>query len=177
MTVIVIGIALALPMGLFVCLQNIETVTQKLHDTSRISLYLKMNLSKNQLDDAMRVLRNNDDIKAISYIPPEEGLKDLENILGVETVMSELKQNPLPGVIIVQPDKKIKDVVAIKQLVAKFKSLPQVDQVQFDMIWLDRLSAIINLGQRLTYALMALFTMAVLLIVCKYHQAEHPELL
>jgi len=164
-TFAVIGIALTLPMGLYVLLQNVQTVTQGLHATAQISLYLNKNIKPLQTNKLLRQLNKDQEIVNTRYISAKEGLLELQKQYNFSNALSELNNNPLPAVIVVQPVKSLKIASQIKTLLGRLKKLPQVHYVQLDFSWLKRLSAIINLGKHVVYALMIIFAFGVLLIV------------
>jgi len=165
MTFAVIGIALALPMGLFVFVKNAQAISTNLHDSSQISIYLHKNISPQQLKKTQQLLRTNRDVSQIHYISPEKGLASFEKTAGFGKVISELKENPLPGVLVVTPSPQIKTKLSLEQLINRLQRLPNVKQVQLDMAWLQRLHAIIKLTKRVSYAIMILLAIAVLLII------------
>ena len=144
-TFAVIGIALALPMNLYVLLENIQTVTAKLHTTTQITLYLEKNIQPIQLNNTMRLLKNDIDIAQAQYISPEEGLKTFQKQLHTDHIIEEFKENPLPGVIIVQPIQQNQTTLKVNQLLDRLKRLPFVNDAQLDTIWLQRLNTIITL--------------------------------
>jgi cell division transport system permease protein len=165
MTFMVIGMVLALPMGLFVLLQNIHTVTSGLHDTAQISLYLQKDISPTQVNNLLRVLRNNQEIASAKYISPDVGLLEFQQQSHFADVLTELHKNPLPGVIVIQPVKSMQAAWQIEELLVQLRKLPQVQEAQLDLAWLKRLNAIVALGHRLVYAVMLLFAFGVFLII------------
>lgn len=165
MTFMVIGMVLALPMGLFVLLQNIHTVTSGLHDTAQISLYLQKDISPAQVNNLLRVLRNNQEIASAKYISPDVGLLEFQQQSHFADVLTELHKNPLPGVIVIQPVKSMQAAWQIEELLVQLRKLPQVQEAQLDLAWLKRLNAIVALGHRLVYAVMLLFAFGVFLII------------
>jgi len=165
MTFAVIGIALALPAGFFVLLQNLQVVGHGLHDSAQASLFLKSDIQKADVDNLMKLLKNDQTIQSVRYVSPDQGLQEFKKQTGFSEVLSELKVNPLPGIIIVEPIRTMQSSFQIAQLVARLKRLPNVQSVQLDMQWLKRLHAIVHLGKRICYAIMFLFALGVLLIV------------
>src|SRR3990167_3275411 len=78
-TIFVIGIAIALPLGFFVMLENIQHVNNAWGATTpTLSLYLKTDVPDTRLDVIMQGLQKNPDIKKIVYVSPEEGLKNFK---------------------------------------------------------------------------------------------------
>lgn len=163
MTFVVVGIALALPMGLYVLLKNVQVVVTGLHATTQMTLYLDKRVKKGQADDLLRVLKNDINIIHTQYISPEEGLKTFQGQFG--NVVNKLGTNPLPGAVIVQPGHRIRTMTQANELLGRLKKLPSVTDAQLDMDWLQRLNGIIALGQRLIHVLMLFFAFAVLLVV------------
>jgi cell division transport system permease protein len=165
MTVFVIGIALALPTALFVLLQNAKMLSQNWNDSSQISIYLKMNLSQNQIQNLLQRLQQQTNITSIKYISPEQGLTEFQKQIGLENVLSTLKNNPLPGVILIQPSDSLDTQEGLTQLLQTLHQQPEVDTVQLDMQWIKRLHAIVELGKQLTYAIGILLATGVLFII------------
>lgn len=165
MTFCVIGIVLALPMGLFVLLQNIQVVSHSLHDSTKISLYLKSNVAASQVADLEKILRADNAIESMQYISPDEGLKQFQQASGLGDVLNGIKQNPLPGVMLIQPAMAISSADQVNSLMSRLQRLPNVDSAVLDMQWLQRLQAMIDIGNRLIYSVLFLFAIAVLLII------------
>lgn len=165
MTFCVIGIVLALPMGLSVLLQNIQVISNSLHDSTKISLYLKNEISVGQLSDLERILQSDNTIEKIQYISPDEGLRQFQQQSELGTALNGLQHNPLPGVILIQPASSVQLSDQVKGLMERLQRLPNVSYVSLDMQWLKRLQAIIEIGHRLIYSVLFLFCVAVLLII------------
>lgn len=165
MTLIVIGVALALPTGLFVLLENIKSVSHGLSDSSQISLYLKMNLPSNQTQSLLHRLQLQKTITAAKYISPQQGLSEFQLQTGFQNALSQLKENPLPGVILVQPNAALASPEALNQLLQTLKRFPEVDVAQLDMQWIKRFYGIIDLSKRIVYALGTLLGLGVLFII------------
>jgi cell division transport system permease protein len=165
MTFAVIGISLALPMGLFVALQNSQIVVGGMRDTAQISLYLKMDVKQSQVNKVLHTLDRDEEIMRARYISPAEGLREFQTQTELSDVLGQLKQNPLPGVIIVYPEKSIKSSLQVKQLLSRLQRLPYVQSAELDMVWLQRLSTMIKIARRVVFTVMILFALAVLLII------------
>jgi cell division transport system permease protein len=163
LTILVISIALLLPSGLLVFLNNVKSLTGNWQRSTAISVYLYPQISQQQATDLMSTIQARDDVKQVNYISPDQGLKSFEQQTGSTEVMQILKTNPLPGVIDVTPS--IHDPLALAQLQSYLQSLPAVDQVQLDMQWVKRLNGIISLAGKVVYSIMILLAAGVLLII------------
>jgi len=165
LTFSVVGIVLALPMGLYILLKNVQTVTTGLHQTAQISLYLNKSITPAQVDKLLKTLQQNKKVMSARYISAKQGLVELQKQYNFGNVLTELNNNPLPGVIVIQPIKSLHTGMQINPFLIHLKNLPRVSDVQLDFAWLKRLNAIIGLGDRVVYAAMLLFSLGVLLIV------------
>ncbi len=164
MTVAVIGITLTLPSGFYLILKNIQHLSGDLESSSQITLYLKMNSSKEQVQQLDKKLQSNPDIAATSFIPREQALRDFRAQSGFGSSLEQLDSNPLPHSIVVQPRSEL-DSLAIKTLRAKLAALPLVDIAQLDTEWLERLFTLVEIAQRIVIIISLLFSFAVLLII------------
>ncbi len=165
MTLAVISIALALPSGLLVMLKNVESITHGWNSGARISLYMKGDITADQAKQIADVLRGESGIAKVDYISPSSGLKEFEKYSGFKNVLSQLTNNPLPSVIMIQPSNQLSTPLQISQLLDKLKAMPQVDVAELDMQWVKRLYSFIALGERIVYGLALLLALGVVMII------------
>lgn len=165
MTILVIGIALALPAGLFVMLNNVKVLGKGWDKGSQISLYINKDTDPTQIDKLIGSLKLRSDVAFVEFISPEQGLSDFKNHSGYGEVLEHLPDNPIPPVIEVYPDTRLQSPELVENLLRDLEQLPQVGIAQLDMQWLKRLYALIQLGQRGVAALILLFSLGVLLII------------
>lgn len=165
MTLTVIGVAMALPSGLYILLKNLQDVNQQWNSKPSISLYLKKGAPDYQLSTMLSALKKNPNIAKTHYISPEEGLREFRKVTQFGDALGDIKQNPLPGVIVVTPIKSQQSPTALQHLLLKLRLYPAVDIGQLDLAWVKRLYFIIQIGDRITYTLALLFSLGVLLII------------
>ncbi|MGD8913357.1 MAG: permease-like cell division protein FtsX, partial [Candidatus Thiodiazotropha sp.] len=103
MTCSVIGIALALPVGLHVLLANLQNVSGAWDSGASISLFLKQKVSDRQAVSLARVLRLHQRIEDVELITREAALEEFQQLSGYADALEALDSNPLPAVLIVQP--------------------------------------------------------------------------
>lgn len=162
LTVSVFGLMLALPLILQLGLHNLHTLSNQWDKGTRITLFLKQKTTIIQAQNLLKQLRHNPNIAKAQYISAEEGARELQNNFG--NILDDLRDNPLPEVIVVDP-KLLADTGAVTTLLANLEQLPEVDNAQLDMAWVKRLYYFIELGERLTLALFIIFALGIILIV------------
>ena len=163
MTWLVIGIALALPVGLSVALDNARAVSSQLDSTARLSLFLDDGIAAPAAAALAESLEQRDDVAAVVFLSREDALAEFSQLSGFADVLDSLEDNPLPHVVLVEP--VAVDEQAVAALQEQLLALPEVAQVVLDMAWLQRLNRLMELSRRLVQALGLLLLAGVVLIL------------
>jgi cell division transport system permease protein len=163
MTWLVIGIAIALPVLLFVMLVNVGEIGEDWDGDPRISLYLKQGVSEADGRSLGTRLRQDADIESVLYISANEALSEFRALSGFGDVMNALDKNPLPAVLELKPSNA--DVGELRLKVAMLARNELVDTVKFDLEWIERLFAMLLLGERLVMSLGLVLALGVLLVI------------
>jgi len=164
MTWAVIAVALALPAGLYFTVSLIQSMSGDWTQTVQISVYLKQEVSPQQGQALAVQLRDRQDIEAVLYISPDEALEEFRALSGYGEAIDYLDTNPLPGVIQITPLLS-NNLADTRLLVNSLKTIEQIDQVQLDLEWVQRLYAFMALAQRAVLVLGAFLAIAVLLVI------------
>jgi cell division transport system permease protein len=160
MTILVIAIALALPAGLQILLDNGKSLSQSWDGASRISLYLETDLNAKQIDQLASKVRQTSGVASVDIISQTQALADFKQRSGFAEAIAQLDSNPLPPVLVVQPA-----ATHTSPQASEFKAIPQVTLAQLDLDWVRKLYAILQLAEKAASALGAALALAVLLIV------------
>jgi len=165
MTWLVIGIAMALPTGLFVALGNIEAISGGWDGAAQMSLFIDKSVSEPEAKTLADELRRREDVDEVVFISSEQALAEFQELSGFGDVLQNLDSNPLPSVILVRPGQRGDGAVLSEELFNELRDLPQVAEAVLDLQWVQRLYAIMDLGRRLTLALAGLLSLGVLLVI------------
>lgn len=163
MTWLVIGVALALPAILYLLLLNVSDLSADWGGQPRVSVYLKEQVTDDQARAALAEVRQLPEVVSVRYISPSDALKEFTARSGFGDVLASLDKNPLPPVLVVNPGSETP--ARIQLLVAKIRGFPAVDSVSVDLAWIQRLYAILSLGERLVGALAFFLGLGVLLSI------------
>jgi len=163
MTVMVIGIALALPTGLYLIVKNLRGFDDQWQSATQLSVFLQKELPAARLNNLLDELKQDAGIAEFEYRDPAAVLIEFSQLADLGDSLAVLDDNPLPGVIIVQATAT--DTQAMTILVERLESKAEVDFVQLDRRWLERLYAIVDIGKRGIIVLACLLGLAVLLVV------------
>jgi cell division transport system permease protein len=165
MTCAVIGIALALPIGLHVMLNNLQSLSGGWDSGASISLFLKQSVSDKQAAALAKKLRLHKRIEKVELVTKEAALDEFQRLSGFAEALQALDSNPLPSLLVIQPKSDYTTAETAQLLVRELGLLPEADIVQLDLQWVRRLQAITVIAQRAVVVLATLLGLAVLLIV------------
>jgi cell division transport system permease protein len=165
MTILVIGLSLALPMLLWVSMQNVKRLSGHWEQSLQISLYLHSGLSQSTIDKLTETVKNRPDITSVRYVSPEAGLQEFQQRTHLTDALAELPENPLPPVLEVFPNNQAAAPENMKQLIADLHRLPEVESAQYDLAWVQRLASLLMAGKQVVLLLVLVLAGAVLLVI------------
>jgi cell division transport system permease protein len=165
MTMAVIAIALALPAGMYVLLNNLSQVSVGWDNSAQISLFLKSGVSGKQADSLANKLRLYDNIEKVTLIHKDRALDEFQRVSGFGDAIEALGENPLPHVLAVQPIVDPQRPDKLDHLVKELRQLQQVDIAQLDLQWVKRLYTMLEIAHRGIWVISVLLGIAVLLVV------------
>jgi cell division transport system permease protein len=159
LTVGVMAIALALPLGLGVVLANVARFAGDVQQSRVIGVYLRPDVTAERAQELAGTLRGRADIAHVEWRSPDDGLRELRERGGFDEALDALETNPLPSLLLVTPRGDG------ATLAASLERLPGADLVQHDAIWRERMRDWLQLGTRLAAVLAALLGLGALLVV------------
>ena len=162
-TCLVMAIALSLPMGLSLLLSNVERLGGSWQRAAQISLFLQLQASPPEAEQLRAQIAELPEVAAAEWISREQALEEFQQQSGLGEALKELPENPLPSVILVTP--KQVDKATLEALRQRLAELPKVEQAQLDLVWVERLSAILKLGEHFVFGLSLLLVLALLLVI------------
>jgi len=166
LSVSVIAIALALPGGLFAALENINKFTAEFEHGAKISLFLSAEIDIRQATDLKQSLQQHPAIKHLELISPDQAMEEFKSRSGLQNALSSLTSNPLPVVLLVYPEDDIaRSPDKLAELIEEFGKLKQVELSQFDLEWIKRLTALLELVTRAVWIIAIILGLGVFLVI------------
>jgi cell division transport system permease protein len=161
LTWLVIGIALALPVGLDVALDNAGGLSANWESPAQISLFLVDEVASADAAELAAGLATRDDVAVTRFVSREEALEEFRTLSGFADVLVSLEDNPLPNLILVTPA----DDGRAAALREDLQAMPETARAVLDMAWLQRLNSIMELSRRLVQSVGLLLVLGVVLIL------------
>lgn len=167
MTVLVLGIALLLPLGLYLTLVNLDRVDLNEEEWGALTVFLAEGVSEASATTLAETLRARPDVEAVALVSPEQGLAEFRDASGFGPSLDLLDNNPLPWVLSVTPLPGDADVLEARVvgLTDFIAARDGVASVQYDHKWLQRLGRLLELGRAAVLVLSLLFSVAVIVVV------------
>ncbi len=143
LTALVIGVALALPAGLYLLLDNLARLASGVSVVPEITLFLAEGGDHRRA--VGRALAERKDVARFRFVGRDEALRDLTRRGGLDDVVASLGHNPLPDAFVITP--RDTEPAALQTLQAELGRLPGVASVRLDAAWAKRLAALLALGR------------------------------
>ncbi|MGB7740539.1 MAG: permease-like cell division protein FtsX [Steroidobacteraceae bacterium] len=165
LTIVVIGIALALPACLHVLVQNVRVASGGWNSALDISVYMKPNASLDQAKRAVERIRQRRDVDEVTLIEADAALAEFRRNSGFGAALDALKDNPLPHALVVRPDAEFREAGRVQALSKELEKIDGVDIVQLDTEWVSRFNAILDVIRRGVFLAAVLFALGILVII------------
>lgn len=156
-TILVIGVAVAMPGGLYVLLNNLDRAAGGVKPQVELTLFIKTEVPTKDSKALAASLAKDVDIEKISFVGKDEGIRKLE-AAGLADITAGLPTNPLPDTLIITP--KDSSPAALEALSKRLKEMESTHQVVMDTDWIKRLAALMGLGKSLIVLLAVLLGLA-----------------
>jgi len=152
LNVVAVGIALALPLGGYLVLENAGRLAIRAGAEPQLSVYFALDAGAADVDRVKTALGRAAAVRGARFVSRDDALLAMQRTPEMKEILAVLKANPLPDVLVV--DLATADTAATETLAAALAALPKVARVQFDAEWARRLDAALRLG-RLALGLLA----------------------
>ena len=166
MTVLVLGIAMALPLGLYLAVSNLNGLDLQQDEWGAITVFLHKDISENEAAGLARMIDDRPDASA-ETVSPQQGMDEFRQASGFGPVLDLFDENPLPWVLLVTPQPQDTEELGmvVATLDAWLQTQDAVDIVQVDHKWLQRLAGLLELGEALVTVLSVMFSLAVFVVI------------
>lgn len=159
---LVIGVALALPLGGYALLANLQSLTHGITVSAQVSVFLAMDASAADRESLEKRLRAEAGVKDVKFVSRATALEDMRQRAGLGDIVATLRGNPLPDAFVITlPDN---DADRADSLATNLRALPKITHVQLDSAWVRRVDALIRLSRTAIAVLAALLSIALVAV-------------
>jgi cell division transport system permease protein len=157
-TIFIIGVTLSLPLLGFMVIKTLDQARDILSQQLTIHVYLKNNLSQNQLISLQQQINELGPITSITFVSKAQSLASLD-----QKFSELLSDNPLPDMLVLS----VNNPQSItKALTNKIESLSGVDLIASDISWINNYTKIITTIKIITlvFGSLILITMSMIIV-------------
>ncbi|MEW6165561.1 MAG: permease-like cell division protein FtsX [Pseudomonadota bacterium] len=154
LSVLGIGIALALPAGGQLLLTHVAALSRGATTTPQLTVFLPVDAERKRAEAVEARLKAQPEVAATRLLPREDTLERMQADAGLADVIAALPQNPFPDAVVVTPADEAP--ATMERLAATVREWREVEHVQVDADWARRLSAFVRLARNGVLLLAAL---------------------
>jgi cell division transport system permease protein len=160
---LLVGIALALPAGLWIIQINMDAMVSDWEGRPGLSVYFEQSADSAQITRVEKFLVQQSTIGSTDLISADDALRDFKAYSGLGDALDLLEVNPLPASLKAHFDESIA-IAELERLNAAVSRMPGVAEVVVEKTWLERLNDISQVVSRLGLMLAALFGVGAILV-------------
>ncbi len=161
-SILVIGITLALPAAGYLVLSYVNAIAGRLNAEPQLSIYLAVDAGQSDVRAVETALKNDSRVASAQFVSRDDALAQMKSVSGLESVMEGLDRNPLPHAFVVKAKDGSPDKLLAMQ--AAFRQLPKVDEVLLDTAWAKKLANFNVTAERIVYMLAAALGLALIAV-------------
>jgi cell division transport system permease protein len=160
---LLVGIALALPAGLFLLQVNLAAMTGAWEGRPGLSVYFELEAPEAAVTDLAARLREHEAVAEVMVVSADEALAEFQRHAALEDALALLEDNPLPASLraTLEPGAAAADLDALAALAGAGDA---VDEVVVEKTWLERVTDITRVVTRMGVMLALLFGLGAVLI-------------
>ncbi len=163
LTGLVIAIALALPAGMRVIVNNADVLSESWEGVADFTVYLDFSVTEDRVLELATEIEARSDVARVEFVTRDDALEEFREASGFGSALDALEENPLPHSLVVRPLSE--ELTNIESLAAWLDAQPETQRVQLDTQWVRRLRGILALSERFIDVVSLLLGVGVLVVI------------
>jgi cell division transport system permease protein len=165
LTLIVIAVALALPAGLGLLVNNLRTATGDLGNALDFTVHFKLGTPIERAEQVAKGARARVGVESVTLKSADQALQEFKDASGFGDALSALADNPLPHHLVVRPRAEASGPAEVENLRRYFSAFPEVELVQLDLDWVRRLHSLLDVLKRFFWVIVTVLGLGVLAVI------------
>ena len=162
LSVLVIGIAITLPLGLYVAFANVSAAASRIKTEPNVNVYLALNVTEQEAKELERKLKSLSNVDHVTFVSRETALAEMKRVASMGDLLASLETNPLPHAFSIRP--KASDPATLEILRTEIATLPKVENIAMDFEWAQKLNRFSTFAERIVVLLGLLLAAAVVFV-------------
>ncbi len=165
LTLIVIGVALALPAGLALMVDNLRSATGDLTTSVDFTVHFKQGTALERVEQIAKGARERSGVDSVTVTTADAALEEFKQASGFGDALAALEDNPLPHHLTVRPTPSASGPAEVESLRRYFSAFPEVEIVQLDLDWVRRLHSLLDVLRKTLWVVIAVLGLGVLAVI------------
>jgi len=151
-----------LVIGIFLSLSNnLQFLARQLSENLAVVFFLEKDIAPETREDVIGRIRSSPPVDRVRFVPPEEALRRFrERFPQLQDVVADLGTNPFPASIEVVLKDRAAASPDILRFMNGFRSLPGVEDVQFNQDWVEKMRSLSRLARAVGFFLGGILILA-----------------
>lgn len=164
-TIAMIAIAFIIPVVIYLLFISADNVVTQSQANKQITLFLLSDTSFEAAGKLSERLEKRADLYNIQLTSKTDALESFKQQSELGSVIDNLSSNPLPHIITANINDQYDDVDSLHALKNELETIGQIDQVELDLLWIQKLESILALFFKVLWITCVLLSTAVALII------------
>lgn len=164
LNVLVIGVALALPLGAYALLINMQRIAGPLAAAPEMSVFMAADAAPADIAAVAAALKAAPAVAKSRFVPRDQALAELKKAEGMGDILASLQSNPLPDAYVIELAGKDPLAAEAETLGRALAKLPKVAHVQLDSAFIRRLDALLGLARVAVFVLASLLSVGLVAV-------------
>jgi cell division transport system permease protein len=160
---LLVGIALALPAGLYLIQQNLSAMTAAWDGRPGLTAYFELGTPAGEIQSAVDRLAEDERVLSVAVTDPDAALDEFRRFTDLADALDLLETNPLPASLRATIATDV-SLDALTAMITEVDGLEGVSEVVVEKTWLERVSDISSVVSRLGVILGLLFAVGAVLV-------------
>jgi cell division transport system permease protein len=165
LTMIVIGVALALPAGLGLVVDNLRQAAGGASNAVDFTVHFKLGTPMERVRQIATAAGQRAEVESVKVTSADDALEEFKRLSGFGDALSALESNPLPPHIVVRPVIDANGPAGVESLSRYFNAFPEVEIVQLDLDWIRRLHSLLEVLRRALWVVIAVLGVGVVAVI------------
>lgn len=145
LSLLTIGIALALPAAGLMFFPNTQQLMRGASTQPQITIFMQLDAERQAVNETAAKLKQNPAVAVSRFIDRAATLEQMRKSEGLADVIDALPHNPFPDAFVITPANT--EASEMERLATELHSWPLVEHVQIDSAWVRRLNALLRLAR------------------------------
>ncbi len=153
--VLMMALTLTIPSFIGILYQTVLEQDQAFTPASEVTIYLDPKASESQITEVINQLDKENLLENIHFITPNEGLTQLAQSMNIESVISTIDNNPLPGALIGTPSTSV-EAYQMELMKHQLEQYSFVESIDLNLSWFKELHSVLQISEAIGLAIIAI---------------------